>query len=488
MLSALRKKKVAKKILWVVAAMIIPAFVFWGVGNLDKKSIGGKNYVGLVEGKKVGIDDFYSARRAVKIDMLLNYFNQKEMLDKIFENEYLVNRLTWDKILLLDEARKRNIKVSDEEVIGYVTSHPLFINNGQFDQKFYDYMLARNFNMTAREFEEQIRDSLMIIKLRSELIENINLSEDEILEAYKNENQKGKILYLVVESDDFKDEINISDEEVSDYYNENKFDFIIPEQISLEYYKFSYSNPEEKKAIEADIVLLNKKLAKNPEYFHAIPVQYGKDVLKTPLFSRKNIPVDLGWDAQIINELFSRDPGYNVVAASGGEKGAFFVISVKEKIPQRPQSMQEAAESVRIILVQEKSMGRAKAESDNIYSQINEDGISMKNYTDKNRLKLYQSNAISRYDYVENVGEAFDILDKLFNTDNIGNVQPPIKVRKGYLIARLDQLEEIDKNKFEENKDDYRNKVLASKKTKAITSWMTDKNKKCSIEIPLDEL
>ncbi len=58
MLRLLRKKKVAKRIFYVLAAIIIPAFVIWGSASVINKKNDIPNVAGRIFGKNVSYDQF----------------------------------------------------------------------------------------------------------------------------------------------------------------------------------------------------------------------------------------------------------------------------------------------------------------------------------------------------------------------------------------------------------------------------------------------
>src|SRR3989338_9034316 len=129
MLKSLRKKGVAKKIFIVLAIVIVPAFVLWGSASLlrSQKS----SYAGKIFGKKVSFDEFQESLRAVQTRGLLQFG----------ENFYKIQRFlnleleAWDRLILLYEAKKKRIRVTDQEVIGRIAEIPFFQRNGKFDQK-----------------------------------------------------------------------------------------------------------------------------------------------------------------------------------------------------------------------------------------------------------------------------------------------------------------------------------------------------------------
>ncbi|MGB2705583.1 MAG: SurA N-terminal domain-containing protein, partial [Candidatus Omnitrophota bacterium] len=66
MLNFLRKKHIAKKVLWALAVIIIPAFVLWGAGSLSKRRFPFK-YVGRISGRKVSVKEFLKSVKDVRI-------------------------------------------------------------------------------------------------------------------------------------------------------------------------------------------------------------------------------------------------------------------------------------------------------------------------------------------------------------------------------------------------------------------------------------
>ena len=173
MLRQLRHKKVMKRVLWVLAAIIIPAFVLLGSGSLGER----RNYAGIIFGKKVSMNEYSSAWEAVKNEALMSYGSK---FYEIAGQLDLYNQ-AWERLIMLREAGRKNIKVSDSEVISFISRVPFFLGkNGSFDQRRYDIILANTFRRPARRFEEDMRDSLMITKLVQSMFKDIAVSDEEV--------------------------------------------------------------------------------------------------------------------------------------------------------------------------------------------------------------------------------------------------------------------------------------------------------------------
>lgn len=181
MLKQLRQKKTAKKVLWGLAIIIIPAFVLWGAGGLREST----NYAGTVFGKKVSYEEYRAAFNAMKNKALLTYGN---MFHQVREQLNLEGA-AWEHIILLREAKRQKIKVVDQEVVARIASFPFFRDaEGKFSQNAYTMVLNNAFRTTPRTFEEEIRQMIIIEKLIQDVVKNApEPTEHDITEAIKRE-------------------------------------------------------------------------------------------------------------------------------------------------------------------------------------------------------------------------------------------------------------------------------------------------------------
>ena len=228
MLKVFRNKNVAKIVLWALLILILPAFVLWGTGNLgrgaDKK---GPAYVGTIENKKVSFDDFAKSVSSIRCQIVLNYFNNSKALDSLLKNKAFVGKLAWDRLIMLKKAGMARIRVPDSDVIKFITSHPLFLRNGRFDDRVYEYFLKNSLSLYPRNFEELIRETLMIQKLTDSLTKDIKVTDEEVLKDYEMDNSKFKISYILIPLGTFTDKISIPEAEIKDFYEKHKQEFVV---------------------------------------------------------------------------------------------------------------------------------------------------------------------------------------------------------------------------------------------------------------------
>jgi hypothetical protein len=487
MLSMLRKKKTMKRILWGLAIIIIPAFVLWGAGSLTKESSPYK-YIGTIDGKKVTIDDFIESAKDVQINLFLNYFSQPEVLDKFTKDRKFINKLAWENILFHEGMKNTNITVSDKEVIYFITNHPLFTKNGVFDEKLYNYIIKNSFGMTPRTFEESVRRFLKSTKFRTTLVENVTVSDEELLQYYKNEFEKAEIYYTVINRESFLEKINITEEEIDSFYENNKNIFMEAEKVIVEYITFNYKNAEEREAALQKIRLLYEKLRSNPENMKSIASKMGEAVLETKPFSQNEVVDGVGAPGTLNTAAFSMKPGTDILPLIDEESdGSSYLIRVKEIKAPSVMKKDKVSDKIIDILKTQKAEILAEKEILKIYTDAKDNNLSLKTICDKYNLPLMKTEFITRLDYIEGVGESYIIIDEAFKL-NPGSISPPIKTRKGFAIVEPSQFLYIDNEKFEEEKIEYMNRVLSTKKMKALEDWFNNINKKATLNVDLDRI
>lgn len=227
MLKVFRNKNVAKAVLWGILILILPAFVWWGAGSMGGSSKKGPKFAGTIENKKVSFDDFAKSVTGVRCQIVLNYFNQSKTLNTILRNQPFIGRLAWDRLIMTNEARKAGIKVSDKEVVSFISTHPLFFRDGRFDDRGYNYFLVNSLGIYPRNFEEIVRENLMIQKMTDRITKDLKVTDDEAFRNYEKDNSRIKISYILTSLDTFKDKTKPSEEEVVEYFEEHKGEFTI---------------------------------------------------------------------------------------------------------------------------------------------------------------------------------------------------------------------------------------------------------------------
>jgi hypothetical protein len=218
MLKLLRNKKTAKKIWIGLGLIIVPAFIFWGLGGAIDGTTK-KKYAGEISGKRISNLELNESLSALKNMLIMRYGENFRQIMKDFDLE----GQAWQRLVLIQEAKKLKIEVSDKEVVEQIEKYPFFQRNGKFDNRAYNDLLKYTFNTQPRIFEEQIRQIIMLNKLYEQVTRNlVNVDEDEVRREYDRANQELSISYISSLTADFAKKIKPKDKELKDYFAKNR--------------------------------------------------------------------------------------------------------------------------------------------------------------------------------------------------------------------------------------------------------------------------
>ncbi|MBI4382898.1 MAG: SurA N-terminal domain-containing protein [Nitrospinae bacterium] len=225
-----------KSILWtIVFAFIGTIFYSWGMGGSAKLSGG---VIATVEGVKINYNEYDATFKNLLEFYREQFKNQfsEEMVRRLDLKTVALDAIIQKKLLLM-EAKKENIHVGDEEVAARIKTISAFQKNQKFNQETYKNFLKFK-HLTPFEFEESQRETLMMEKMEQLIRDNVKVSPEEIVEGFKKEEEKTKLEYVVLPGDLFRVAAqNVSQEEKKSYYEKNKLQFEVPENIRVEYVK-----------------------------------------------------------------------------------------------------------------------------------------------------------------------------------------------------------------------------------------------------------
>lgn len=187
MIRILGKKKVAKRIFFGLAVVIVPSFLVWGVGT----EIRGMNENLAVKVNRHGISkNAYYQQLDTFLSQYRNFLGQepaenspemgnikKEVLDGLVR-----------QAILFQEARRRHIRVTDQDILAAVKSDPAFRNEkGVFDENRFQQIVTRIPETQWLKIEDNLRKSLTLQKLRNLVVSEaqINVTGQDLIDFRK---------------------------------------------------------------------------------------------------------------------------------------------------------------------------------------------------------------------------------------------------------------------------------------------------------------
>jgi len=142
-----------------------------------------------------------------------------------------------DEQASLAEARRLGIEVSDEEVRQRIFAIPAFQDNGRFigEQRYQQLLRMQRPPLSSTDFEDGIRRSLTVEKLRASLTDWLSVPDKELEQEYRRRNDKVKLAVVSFVADKFRSQVNTTDQEVASYFEGHKNDFKIPEKRKIKF-------------------------------------------------------------------------------------------------------------------------------------------------------------------------------------------------------------------------------------------------------------
>ena len=224
-------------VLWLVVAVFI-LFVFVDFGGTipgpapptEAAAVVGDDEISYGELQRAYRQTEESYRQAYGAQFTPELARQLQLPLQVLEQ--LVNQR-----ILLDEAERMGLRVSDTELQKAVLQLPIFQDDsGGFVGADQYRRIVRSIGYgTPEEFEEAFRSDMLLGKLNRVLSDNIFVADEEVERAYRTEAETAKIEYVRIPAARFRDEAELTTEEVEAHFRENIEDFRLPERRAVDY-------------------------------------------------------------------------------------------------------------------------------------------------------------------------------------------------------------------------------------------------------------
>jgi len=457
MLEVLRKKGVNKTILWIIAIIIILSFGVFGTAYRLDNTI---NSAGSMFGRNVNVKEFQQAYLDARDQAIRTYG------DEFFKNgnKLDLEQETWDRLVLLNEAQKRNIQANDQEVVAFIATIPFFQRGGQFDQTLYEEIVQNPsiFDRSTHDFEEGVRKQIIIKKLIDAVAPEKTLTDAQLKKEYQKRNEKITLQYVLFSASDFAKNATANDDEIKAYYDQHKEEFRLPPSIVLNYVQ------TKDKAL-ADT--LSKELTPGTN-FAAVAKTLKLEMNTSVPFTQEEPILTFASNPDDVGKLFAMKPGeYSppLQAPDGWQ-----VIQLKEKHESAVPALQDIKDKVKDALLLEKGFSLAKPQADKSLIALT-DAIKTKDFKTAATalgLKVEETPAFGRKDYIANTGliqEFQQDADELSTKKKLSGV---ISTSQGPAIIYLEKQEKPEDGQYQSDKENFKQMLSAEGRNQILITFM----------------
>ncbi len=488
MLKAMRKNlKALAPTLWlVIAAFIITIFAVWGgAGRIaGRKAV---DYIAIVGKEKISTE-LYKKVFLQRLQTLRNQINKeinRQLIEQLNLPQQILNRMI-QEIIVLHLARELGVGATDDEVRDRIMSFEVFQRNGKFIG-FEEYRKILNWNrISVSEFENSLRKEITINKVIELISGSIPVTDQEVLENYKRENEYVDLEYIIfnvnkielkeepaqkqlkdyfsknrdkykiperrkgafvfIKFDDLKPEFTITEEEIKKYYQENTDRFKIPERIRISRIYLSFKDKDKENIKEKAQKILDE--IKKGGDFAKLAREYSEDEKReeggdwgeyewrrlSPEEQRKIAELGEGE----ISDLIELDEGYSI-------------IKVTKKEPSKIKPLEEVRDIIKDNLLFEKT-GRLAEERILKLEKNARKKKDLRKAAEQMNYKVETTPLLKKGESLKDIDPSGLISQALFKLKK-KEISSPVYTFQGIGLVQLEEIQPSRKAEFSEVKE-----------------------------------
>jgi peptidyl-prolyl cis-trans isomerase D len=456
--------------------------------------------VAEVDGRPVTVSEF---RRV--------YFTQMQSYRTAYGgslNEQLLRQLGIDRQILqqlideraaMVEAGRLGISASDAEVRARILTIPAFQEGGRFigEARYRQLLSMQNPPLGISEFEDSVRRSIVLEKLRQALTDWISVSESETDEEFRRRNDKVKLDVVVLPADKFREGLTATDAEIAGYFDAHKDEFrvgerrkvrfvtidvqklrdqvnVLPQDVERAYNQNieQYSSPEQ---VRASHILLKTEgkdeaaVRRQAEQVLA-EARAGADFAELAKKYSEDEPTrDKGGDLDYFSRgrmvpefeqvAFSQEPG--VISDLVKTQYGFHIIKVTDKKAGSVRPLDEVRQQIIDQLKWERAQSRLQELGGQLEAQIKRPS-DLDRAAQANGATVRDSDFFQRDEAITGIGPSPEASAAAFALSE-GEVSPAVRTPQGIAIMAMTGKQEARTPTIQEVKERVREAVLRQK-------------------------
>jgi peptidyl-prolyl cis-trans isomerase D len=502
MLKTMRKnlKSLAPTLWIVIAAFVIAIFAVWGgAGRLGEARAA--NTIAWVGKDKISGDIYYqnlrqrleSLKREYK-DLNTNFIQQLNIPQQILEQ--IIQRS-----LLLQQAQDMGIDASPEEIRQKIINYPVFQKDGQFIG-FEEYKKILDWNrIPVSQFEESLREEIIIEKLIKVLTAAVTVTDEEVWQNYRKNNESAKLEYVILETEtveleeeptvkesrayfekhkdkfqipekregdmvffkteDLKPDISLEDSEIEEYYQDNLAQFQEPETIRVSRIYLPYEG-KERELVKTEAQVIMEKL-RSGEDFSELAKKYSQD---------EKAKDGGDWGSFDWKRLTEREQD-TITGLSAGEtsdplelEDGVVLLKVTEKTAPQPKPFFEVKDKITSILQDKKARELAEERISRLQKMARKER-NLDVAAQKMGTMIKKTGLLKEGEGIKDIDPSASISRALFDLQ-VKEISSPVYTYKGLGIVQLKRIVASHQATFDEVQEETRKELITIKKKEKV--------------------
>lgn len=519
----MRSPKYRRRLSLIIAgSLLLPLAFYFQASSKPPRGPGGA--AGMMFGKPVPWDVFEAERAQLR-----RLFQQQfgDMADLMLP---MLTQATWDRLLLLEEAKRRRMTIGDQELARTIEQDPTFQKNGRFDLPTYR-MLLRAQGFTPQRYEERVRRMLLGQKLMQTITNDVTVAEEEVEATYRAEHEQRRALLVIVRPSEFTKEADkaLTEADLHRAYEDHPDWVRIPEQLTVEYAGLSQDEAaaapteeqiaafyeehaeeflkddgarqpldevraqiQQRLAADGARRRLNTLLSDLEEDAEAkrplkeIAAARGLTARTAGPFAVESAWAPTGLDPGFLEALRELPEGESrVIELAGG----VYVARVASRLPSRVPPFEEVASQVRERLTAERAQALARERASALHARLTErikEGWRAEEAMVSESWLPSQSVTLSRNGAIDSkLGVVPEINHAVFTTP-VGQLSQVIETQAGFAFVRPEAVIPPDMTAFAAQKETFQQELLARKRTEQFEMWLQDLRARAKLQSFVD--
>lgn len=220
---------------FLLLLFIFPSFAFLGLESYGRMG-GNANAVAEVAGQSITQQEWDTALREQMARLSQTYgkqFDPKMFETPAVKQEVLENLIAQRALEV--EATREHLMVSDQALQQAILETPgLVTADGKFDGARYKELLAAQ-GMTPEMYEARLRHDMSLQQLNS-AVQGSAFAPKAVASRLSDLNDQQRVIQeQLIKASDYAAQVKVTDDMLKAYYEKNSQQFVIPEQVKIEY-------------------------------------------------------------------------------------------------------------------------------------------------------------------------------------------------------------------------------------------------------------
>lgn len=221
----------------IIIGLLIVSLSIWGMDAIIG-GFSGEPEVATVNGEDVTEREFL---RLVQMESQRR-LSRMENPDPSLLNEDQIRKDVLESLIqqrvLIQDADSQGLALTDADIDALITQMPQFQVEGQFNRDRF-VSTVRNMGMGVAEFRETMRKQYVVNQIRAGIVQSGVAADENVSQLLRIQNQTRDFRVVSVPESVVADQVEITEEDVQSFYDENSSAFKQPEQIDAAYITLS---------------------------------------------------------------------------------------------------------------------------------------------------------------------------------------------------------------------------------------------------------